>query len=401
MMATFDALVIGGGPSGAAAAILLARAGWSVAVLEKASFPRHKVCGEFLSATNFPLLHRLGVDESFFALAGPEVTRVGLFAGDHIVTAAMPYPRTAETALHGCGRALGRERLDALMLDHATATGAKVWQPWSAVDLAKTGDRYLCSAVDKKSWLSRELVARVVIAAHGSWEAGPLPTQHARRVSRDSDLFAFKAHFLDSQLPEDLMPLLVFPGGYGGMVHSDQGRVSLSCCIRRDQLGRIRRSAGPVRAGAAVLAHINQSCRGVRDALGTAKLEHEWLSAGPIRPGVRQRSIHGALLVGNAAGEAHPIIAEGIGMAMQSSWELCNRLVTEPIEDLSCEIADEASRDYTAAWRRTVESRIRAGALIAGWAMKPAAVALALPMLRLVPEALTAGAWMTGKVAAA
>ena len=54
-----------------------------------------------------------------------------------------------------------------------------------------------------------------------------------------SDLFAFKAHFRDSDLPAGLMPLLAFPGGYGGLVHSDAGRTSLSCCIRRDALANL------------------------------------------------------------------------------------------------------------------------------------------------------------------
>src|SRR5580704_6165585 len=74
---TFDALVIGGGPGGATAALLLAKAGWSVGLVEKVSFPRRKVCGEFLSATNLPLLRHLGLAESFLELAGPDVRQVG------------------------------------------------------------------------------------------------------------------------------------------------------------------------------------------------------------------------------------------------------------------------------------------------------------------------------------
>ena len=55
-MDTYDAIVIGGGPGGATAALLLAQAGWSVGLLERKVFPRRKVCGEYLSATNWPLL---------------------------------------------------------------------------------------------------------------------------------------------------------------------------------------------------------------------------------------------------------------------------------------------------------------------------------------------------------
>ena len=121
---TFDALIIGGGPGGATSALLLAKAGWSVALVEKATFPRGKVCGEYLSPANLPLLRHLGVAESFLELAGPDVRQVGLFSGDHVVTADMPGPRTGAGMSDAWGRALGRDHLDMLLLQRAAAAGA-------------------------------------------------------------------------------------------------------------------------------------------------------------------------------------------------------------------------------------------------------------------------------------
>src|SRR5215831_1367870 len=86
----FDAVVIGGGPGGATTALLLARAGWSVALVERHTFPRRKVCGEYLSATNLPLLRHLGIDDEFCERAGPAIRQVGLFAGGHVLEASLP-----------------------------------------------------------------------------------------------------------------------------------------------------------------------------------------------------------------------------------------------------------------------------------------------------------------------
>ena len=122
------------------------------------------------------------------------------------------------------------------------------------------------------------------------------------------------------------MPLLAFPGGYGGMVHSDSGRVSLSCCIRRDVLQALRTGGEPRSAAEAVFQHIRESCAGVRRSLERAVLDGAWLAAGPIAPGIRTRYADGIFRVGNAAGEAHPIVAEGISMAMQSAWLLAGAL---------------------------------------------------------------------------
>src|SRR5262249_20095406 len=149
-------------------------------------------------------------------------------------------------------------------------------------------------------------------------EPGPLPTQAPHRAARPGDLLGFKAHFENADLPTGLMPLLAFPGGYGGMVRGAGDVVSLSLCIRRAALDAARRpSPGP--SGEAVLAHIESHTPAVRAVLAGSRRLGDWMAAGPIRPGVRLRTPPGFFAVGNAAGEAHPVIAEGISMAMQSA----------------------------------------------------------------------------------
>ena len=105
MQTHFDAVIIGAGPAGSSAAILLARAGWSVALVEKQRFPRRKVCGECIAASNLPLLDALGIGPEFARLAGFELRRVALMRGSETIFAPLP---AAEAAIHQYGRALGR-----------------------------------------------------------------------------------------------------------------------------------------------------------------------------------------------------------------------------------------------------------------------------------------------------
>ena len=390
----YDALVIGGGPAGATTAWLLAHAGWSVVLLEKASFPRRKVCGEFISATTLPLLQVLGLDEMFLAMSGPPVREVGLYAGSHIQTAPMPVNHKVDT---GWGRALGREHLDYILLNGAKRAGVDVIQSCSATGLTRDNGILICTAERFDPDTKIEVQARVVIAAHGSWEKGNLPTHISRQKPEPSDLLGFKAHFTQTELPIDLMPLLAFPGGYGGMVNTDHGRMSLSCCIRRDMLQQCRGESDTYhRAGDAVLAHIMKNCEGVQRALQRAQTQGPWLSAGPIQPGIRTLYKDGIFAAGNAAGEAHPVVAEGISMAMQGAWLLAELLIARRTQIL-CGNINEIGRVYTQAWRRYFAPRLHISAIFAHLAMRPTATKILLPMFQHIPVLLTICSRFSGK----
>ncbi len=113
-------------------------------------------------------------------IAGPPVRRVAVYAGEAMIAAELDSP--ADHAAYG-GRALGREHLDTLLRERAAAAGADVCQPCTLSAFVAIDGGYECTIVDKGTRQSRALHSRLIIAAHGSWESGVMPTQNLRRAA--------------------------------------------------------------------------------------------------------------------------------------------------------------------------------------------------------------------------
>ena len=395
----FDAVVIGAGPAGSAAAILLARAGWKVALVEKQRFPRRKVCGECIAASNLPLLEALGIGAEVERLAGAPLEQVALLRGGRRIVAPLP---PADQPRHPYGRALGREELDTLLVARASQVGVTVLQPASLQVIAGEPGDFHCLVRGADG--DRELHARIVVAAHGSWEPLPFERAERRKERKPSDLFAFKANFTGSSVPAGLLPVLAFDGGYGGMVVADHGLTTLACCVREERLAALRLHHPGQPAGEAVEHYLLEQCSGVASMLEGASRQGVWLASGPLRPGIRVGAGgQGVFLIGNAAGEAHPIVGEGISMALQSAFLLAGTLLPEAAALLhagskqSAAVQQRLLHEHAAAWRRHFARRLRVAATFAHVAMRPALSAPLWPLLRAWPGLLTRGARWSGK----
>lgn len=292
-----DVAVVGGSLAGAAASAALARAGTRVVVLEKARFPRNKVCGCFLSHEALPILRRMGMEEEFAREVPETITRFALVErGGKRVEADLPAPVLS----------ISRARLDGLAAAAAERAGAEI--RFGATVLAIEGDLLKGFLVRGVDW---ELRARAVVGAWGRFS--PLDGRLDRAFIRGkSTLFGFgKTLAGRSEHLAHRAVLHFFEGGYVGLSRVEGGLVNLAALASRPVVHEAHDDLE------GLLTRLSmESAALARDLEGLTAVPGPALFSEPVSLGEHGALAGDVLCVGDAAGVIDPYTGTGMSLAL-------------------------------------------------------------------------------------
>ena len=341
-----DVAIIGGGPAGTSAALQARHRGLQVAVWERDRFPRHRVCGEFISAEALPWLQR----EVPPTLARSSIIHRAEFISANGFRRGFNLPRPA--------RGLSRHLLDASLWKAAAEAGVETHEAEVIRSVRKLSGPAEGDAWELESVGGIITKAKTLIVACGRWwtlDGFPSPTRQQKPTGAGEWIGA-KAHFAGLE-PRASVEMYLFRGGYCGLAPIEDGKYNVCCLVHRERLRDANMSS---RVNfAAWLGRV--SCHSALEARlrGAAQVSTAVTTA-PVRLARGSPAEDGALLAGDASGFLDPFTGEGISMALHSGRLAGNAIAESLAGGLGREPAAEIYRQNLG---RAVKRSYRVAAL--------------------------------------
>jgi geranylgeranyl reductase family protein len=322
-MRDYDAIVVGGGPAGSICARTAAERGARVLLLDKASFPREKACGDAVSGKAIRVLREMRLKEKLESRPHAKILGVHL-SSPNGTELKISIPQTRADAYAYCMR---REVLDNVLFEHASKV-CEFREKTQVVGLVKENEKIVgVKVADLSTKQTREITANVIVGADGATSlvaqhlnANALPPQHAciavrsyyQNVSSLTD--RIEIHFVPEALPGYFW---IFPLGNG------QCNVGVGMILSEIQKRKVHLPH--------VLETIIQSSRFASRFVSSERKSPVMGWTLPFGSHERTLAFDGALLCGDAAALIDPFTGEGVGNAMLSG-KMAGETIASAIE---------------------------------------------------------------------
>lgn len=343
MSRIYDVAVLGAGVAGSSLAKSLADRGWEAVLIDGKQFPRHKVCGEFLSPESQSTLRAMGLHHAVEALQPSLITQARL-----IFQSGAPL----ELPLPGVALGVSRYLLDGALHRAAINSGVELKAAATVTAVHPAPRGYVIETKQGESRLSYE--ARAVIAAWGANCRAGLPG-HRAGARKDKAYIGVKSHFAGIEM-EPAVELYVFDGGYLGISTIEHGIVNVAALLARKAFPPDEKTVLGLLAAAA-----RRNPRLSRKLADAVPVPGTQAAVAPVALSRKPQPWAAVPHIGDAALMLPPLCGDGMSLALRSA-ALCAPLADRFLAgSLSLAQWEQA---YSQAMRQEFQAPLQWGRLL-------------------------------------
>ncbi len=360
---TYDAAIIGGGLAGLTLAINLGKKGFKVILIEKETYPFHKVCGEYISLESWQYLLSLGLPLNQMNL--PIIKRLQ-------VTASNGKELQQELPLGGFG--ISRYTIDNSLKEIAIQSGVTVIENCKATEVSFKDDQFFITTINGI------INSRVCCGSFGKRSNIDIKWKRnftQRSPNKLNNFIAVKYH-ISTDHPSDLISLHNFENGYCGISRIEDDKYCLCYLTNAANLSSCNNSIEEME-----LKILGRNPHLKKIFSNSTKLYDSALSISQISFEKKSSVENHVIMVGDAAGLITPLCGNGMSMAMHAG-----KIAAENIKDfLDKKISRSGfEKKYTAEWAENFETRLKTGRLVQRFFGKSRVTNIFISIMKLFPS---------------
>jgi len=357
----FEVIIVGGGLAGLISSILLGRAGIKVLLVEKKSYPFHKVCGEYVSNEVLPFLLSLGFDPFTYGASRITDLRISTSSGKNYFS---------KLDLGGFG--LSRFKMDNVLFEIAKGAGVEAFTNNRVTEIDYEENIFTVHLGDQSTY-----TARIVIGSYGKRDT--LDKKLDRPFIEDRTNFLAVKYHVNTNYPIHEIGLDNFQNGYCGIVKIEDDEFNLCYLFRRN--GYDFRSIKELEEEILFKNPVLETL------IKNSNFKNEPLVINQISFARKALIENHILMCGDAAGLIAPLCGNGMSMAIHAGKILCELIIRSGI--LSGEITtvkrSQLEQQYQHNWNKLFSQRLLIGRLLQRLMLQSSVSKFAVPALHSVP----------------